>query len=73
MVTFGGLFCLCGFRNIHKFSWKGYNLQALKPDAGRTFNVFLSMAADNVVAGSILIHHIKENLLDTRTLLIDPA
>ena len=33
--------------------------------------MFLSMAADDIIVGGILIHHIKEDLFDTWALLVD--
>ena len=33
--------------------------------------MFLCMAADDIIAGSVLVHHIEEHFLDARALLID--
>ena len=55
----------------HQLSWQGDDLQALVPDAVWAEYVFLCVTADNIVAGSVLIHHIEENFLDARALFID--
>ena len=55
----------------HQFSWQGDDLQALIPDAGGTCDVALGVAANDVVARGIFVHHVEENLLDTRAFLID--
>ena len=33
--------------------------------------MLLCMSADNVIIGGVLVHHIEENALDTRALLVD--
>ena len=55
----------------HQVAREGDDFQAFVPDAGRADDVFLGVAADDVIAGSVLVHHFEEHLLDARTLLVD--
>ena len=55
----------------HQFSWEGDDFQAFVPDAAGAKDMLLGVTADEVVTGTILIHHTEEHLLDAGTLLID--
>ena len=50
---------------------QGDDLQALVPDAGGAGDMFLGVAADDVVVSGILVHHAEEHLLDARAFLVD--
>ena len=50
---------------------QGDDLQALEPEAGGTGDGAGGVAADDVVAGGILVHQREEGVLYARALLVD--
>ena len=58
-------------QKYNQFPRQGNNFQTFVPDAARTFEVFLSVTTDNIVASRILVHHIQKRLFNARTFLVD--
>lgn len=55
----------------HQVPWQGDDLQATKPAAWRRRGDALRLAANDVVAGRIVVHEGCEGRLDARALLVD--
>ena len=55
----------------HQLPWQGDDFQAAEPATGRGGVDALSLAADDVVAGRVVVHEYCEGRLDARALLVD--